>query len=294
MTGQANSKSELKEYSSKSFGSTYLLSSIARSTGAADLLNRIFPGLASDLLPIAYFYALNTLPLTRLRWWAADHYTPSPPERFSPEGLMDVFRQIHYSDVLRFLDEWRKLHAEDSYICYDTTGFSEKSSAKLSSLSGDLRASSAINVVDLCLVFGQKSFLPAGMLHYHGRPGNAADIVGFFQKHGFFRPEQMSYVLDDNYYSEDNLNIILNSPDEFHYLLRVKQKAKGIFDSLKEKFTKDQELELSAKKDKFILTEKIKMGEKKVYVHIFKNRFDRIAASNAAVYNLRDMLFLAA
>jgi hypothetical protein len=287
------SPEELEGPTSRACGHTYLLAAAAEKLGLAEILRSVFPWAHAPLMAIAQYLALNQLPLSRLGAWAGGNETGLPPESFTPDALMELFRGLRHADVERFRAAWKKRWQEASACAYDTTCLSERSASQLRSATGELRKADSLNVLDFCAVFGKKSLVPFDFRLYHGRPGNLRDLAAFLQKFHGYSLKNITFVLGDRYYSQDSIDALFGDLRDSRFLLRVRGGARGVFDALREKFTKDLERELSPKRDKFVYTEKIKIENERVLVHVFKNRMDRIAAANAAGYNLRDMLFSA-
>jgi transposase len=143
--------------------------------------------------------------------------------------------------------------------------------------------------VDFCVFIGKTSFLPVSYSLFPGRPGNIRDDINAVEKYSSFVYRNNVYVLGPKYYNQDNLNFLTDEGTGRRFVLRVKQNAKGVFEAIKNKFLQESEQDLSPKKDKFYLTDRIKMGERKMYAHAFKNRLDMVAATNATQFNLREM-----
>ncbi|MDR2197966.1 MAG: hypothetical protein LBR53_00620 [Deltaproteobacteria bacterium] len=275
---------------SKPYGHVYLLNSLAEAVGLTGVLKKIFPEKHRRLLAVAQFYALNTLPLSRARRWAEETEVPAGAEDLSVDAVMDCFRSLDYEDLERFAEEWGRLFTEDSYFVYDTTLFAERNTSQLRALAGEKRALSGTNVLDLLLLIGRKTFLPMNFFLYNGRPGKVEDLLRAAEdSHGYDR-ERVIYILGERYYSDENLNILLDGKKESVFMLRVKRNARGVFEQLRENFDNLKDRELSVKKDKYVVTDRVRLGEKRLYAHVFKNRLDKVAAANATQYNLKNML----
>jgi hypothetical protein len=291
MESPTYTREELEASTSRPYGHVYLLNCIAESTGLTETLDEVFPTHSRALLAIAQFCAMHTLPLSRVGYWAQKNEVDGLPENLNADRLMDIFREIKSADIEQFLNKWALRHSEDNYLAYDTTGFAEKNTSQLFQPVGTRRSLTTFNVLDLCLLFGRKSALPVSFSVYNGRPGNAKDLINFLEKYHKFNLKKLTIVMGEKYCTEENLNLLINGEDDPRFLIKVRQSTKGIFDSIKNRFDKDKEHDLSPKKDKFYWVDKIKWGEKKVFVHVLRNRLDKISANNVALYNLKDMQY---
>jgi hypothetical protein len=290
METQKFSKRELSKSIIKSCGHTHLLNCIAESSGLTSTLKHVFPKDYQVLLTAAEFFTVTSDPMSRLGIWAEQNETPnSKGEALDTQGILDVFHRIELEDVNKFLDAWAAHLHEERFYVYDSSGFGERNGNPLMASAWDKRAVSRINVEDFCVLFGQNSLLPVSFSLYHGREDKLKDLIKFLEITLKKPLKDLTLVLGAAYCIKENLDILLNDRTDAEFLITVDPNTKGVFELLRDKF-EAQLHSLSKKRDKYYYSDSIKWGEMKLLVHVMKNRLDRIAAANSAIYNLNDML----
>jgi hypothetical protein len=286
---QRYTQKDLSNLSVKSSGNAHLFTNIAEFTGLYEILKVVFPRDYQILLTVAKYMSVSSEPLSALPTYAEENETDAKAENLNIDNLMNVFGRIEPMHIDRFLGIWETKLEEDKFYVYDTTGLGEINGSPIQASIGDKCSASVTNVENLCILFGQKSFLPVNYSLYHGRSGNLNDLFRAIRR-CFKKPiDALTYVLNDSYFNEQNMHKLLKEMKGTDFLIKVSPKTKGVFETLKEKFETSGKHDLSLKKDIQYFSDRVQVDDTKLYVHVTKNRLDKITAANASGYNLRDM-----
>ena len=200
--------------SAKVFGPYLLLSKVSKEIGLTSAINRCFPDTHDMILSLAFFVTQKGLPLSRSELWSENHMHPYG-QHMSSQRVSDLLKSITEDERQRFLSLWLKRLSEIEYLCYDITSISSYSEGNSYLRYGHNRDKDGLPQVNLAMLFGQSSGLPA---YYRRLPGNITDVTTLKQTIetlDFLGKTKLQFILDRGFYSEGNLNALFSKRYRF-------------------------------------------------------------------------------
>ena len=252
------------------YGDSYLLEQIANKTGILEDLREAFPFNYRELLTLAFYLVLNEgQAMYRFERWALTHYTPSST-RLTSQRISEQFEMVNEENKMEYFKLQAKRRSEKEYLAFDTTSISSYSKLIKQAKYGLNKDGDKLPQINLALLFGEKSRLP---VYYRKLPGNILDVktveklINAFK---FIDMEKLNLVMDRGFYSEKNINDLLNNNHNFLIGLKgstkiAKEGFKRCYDDMMSIRHYDQETEL------YMQTEEVAWGDKKLYVHYYYN-----------------------
>ena len=192
-------------------GATHLLDAIGEITGVAADIKVCFPETHKEILSLAYYLALEPeAPLYRFRRFAATHEHPYgkdiPSQKSS--ALLSLITEDRKTN---FLKRQAKRRNEEEYLFYDSTSVSSYSEQLKQVRYGKNKDGDKLAQINLALLFGQKTGLPA---YYRKLPGNITDVTTIRKlivDADCLDIKKVLLVMDRGYYSEKNLNDLMKA-----------------------------------------------------------------------------------
>jgi transposase len=196
-------------------GATYLFDRIGEATGITEDLKACFPDLHQEILSLSYYLALEPFsPLYRFKRWATTHEHPCgrdiPSQRSS-----ELLPLITEEAKMAFLRRQSRRRTETEYLFYDSTSISSYSEQLKQVKYGHNKDGDDLAQINLALLFGQKSGLPA---YYRKLPGNITDVMTvekFLSGIEYLDLKKVSLILDRGFYSEKNVNALYKGHHKF-------------------------------------------------------------------------------
>lgn len=207
-------------------GATHILDEIGDKTGVAKDLAACFPQIHKEIQSLAYYLALEPdAPLYRFRRWAATHEHPCgrdiPSQRSS-----ELLSLITEDRKMNFLKRQAKRRSEMEYLFFDSTSIGSYSQQLKQVKYGKSKNGDGLPQINLALLFGHKSRLPA---YYRKLPGNITDVttVGkLIADVDYLDVKKVMLVMDRGYYSEKNLNDLMRK--HYKFIIGAKMSLKFI------------------------------------------------------------------
>ena len=205
-------------------GATYLLDEIGNKIGISSDLKACFPHQYKEIISLAYYLILEPeTPLYRFTRWAVTHEHPCGhdiPSQRSSEILPLITEDVK----MEFLKKQAKRRAETEYLFYDSTSISSYSRQLKQVKYGKNKDEGGLAQINIALLFGQKSLLPA---YYRKLPGNITDVMtveNLLSGIDYLDIKKVMLVMDRGYYSEANLNELMKKHYKFIIGARVSLK----------------------------------------------------------------------
>lgn len=259
---------------SRVIGPHILLESLTKKHKLDSMLKKCFPEQWELMLSLIYFIAHKGIPLSRAQQWSSSCVHPFEEVIFS-QRISEFLRQISEDGRQHFLSIWLKHILEDDYLCYDITSVSSYAKKNEYTRFGYNRDDEVLEQINVAMLFGQKSCLPA---YYRRMPGNITDVTTLkttIQSLDFLGADSMHLVLDRGFYSVSNIDALYLKQHKFtiavptgrswieHYLDKHYQNIASPANYLI--IGEDEAL--------YVITELHKWGEKghRAYLHIYYN-----------------------
>jgi len=266
----------------KYYGATYLFDEIGDIIGITDTLKKCFPLNHKQILSIAYFMVLEAdSPLYRFEKWDVLHKHPFG-ENIPSQRSSELFSSISENAKNRFFKLFKKLHAENEHLYYDTTSISSFSETLSQVQYGNNKEGDNIPQFNLGLIFGKNSNLPFYYRKYAGNIPDVSTIDKLLYDFTTLDFNAISVIIDRGGYSENNINLFFKKRVNFLIatqtrLKYVKTEIDNVYDKIKEfKYYNEQyELNSTTVKIKWQYAESDKKNKKNshktVYLHTYYN-----------------------
>lgn len=195
-------------------GPWLLLEKLSQQTGLTSLVNRCFPDLANEIMSLVHFIVQKGLPLSRSASWSIGHLHPSGG-LLTSQRISELLLKITEDSRQKFLSLWLNKMTEHDYLCYDITSVSSYSRGNEYVKYGYNRDGESLPQINLAMLFGQKSRLPA---YYRRMQGNISDVATLkttVKALDFLGTKAMHFILDRGFYSETNVDELLKRRHHF-------------------------------------------------------------------------------
>jgi transposase len=263
-------------------GATHLFDVIGEITGVAADMKACFPDIHKEILSLAYYSVLEPeAPLYRFRRFAATHEHPYGKDIPSQKSS-NLLSLITEDRKANFLKRQAKRRNEEEYLFYDSTSISSYSEQLRQVKYGRNKDGDRLAQINLALLFGQKTGLPA---YYRKLPGNITDVMTIkklIADTDYLDIKKVLLVMDRGYYSEKNLNDLMKG--HFKFIIGAKislkfiqtqiEKDRGNFDRRElydsetglfiRTHTAEWDYEETKKRNGAVIKEK-----RRIYVHIY-------------------------
>ena len=196
-------------------GATYLLDRIGDVTGVTDDIRACFPGIHRELQSLVYYLALEPCsPMYRFGRWAKTHDHPYEKD-IASQRCSELLPLITEEAKMDFLKRLSKRRAESEYLFYDSTSIASYSEQLKQVKYGHRKDDSSLVQINLALVFGQQSGLPA---YYRKLPGNITDVTtleNLLAGMSHLGMKKICLIMDRGFYSEKNINAMFKGHHKF-------------------------------------------------------------------------------
>jgi transposase len=255
-------------------GPSLLLDRLARDTGLTSLVNRCFPDLQSEIMSLVYFIVQKGLPLSRSEAWSKGHAHPCK-EVIVSQRISELLLTIREDDRQKFLSLWMAKMTEHDYLCYDITSISSYSKANEYVRYGYNRDGEHLPQINLAMLFGEKSSLPA---YYRRMPGNISDVATLrttMKSMDFLGSSSVHFVLDRGFYSKANIEEILKR--RHHFTIAVPSGLTWVEESIDKHYefiaSPRNYQSIDDSEALYVATDLRKWGadNRRVYLHIYYN-----------------------
>jgi len=258
--------------STKVYGPFLLLTKLAKDTGLTAALKKSFPENYEEILSMAFFIAQKGLPLSRCDIWSASHKHPFE-KLIHSQRVSELLQEITENERQHFLSLWLKQLSESELLCYDITSISSYATANEYIRWGYNRDGENLPQINLAMLFGQQSGLPA---YYRRMPGNISDVKTLentISTLDFLGKENLHFILDRGFYSESNVNFLLNK--RYHFALMVpagRMWVKNIIDQYYETVKSPEHYRQTGENEAlYMISHLHKWGGRRCYAHLYYN-----------------------
>ena len=255
-------------------GPNLLLENLAAKTGLDKLLKICFPKIFAEILSLVFFIVQKGLPLSRSEAWSLSNLHPFG-EIMVSQRTSELLREIREDDRQRFLSMWLQKVTENDYLCYDITSISSYAKGNEYVRFGYNRDGESLPQINLALLFGQKSGLPA---YYRRMPGKITDVATLkttMKTMDFIGGKSTRFILDRGFFSQGNVNDMLNRRHHFTIAVPSGRKwVEKIIDQYHDEIASPQNyLQINGREALYATTHLHKWGPegRRTYLHIYYN-----------------------
>ena len=255
-------------------GPYLLLDKIAKETGLYQLVCRCFPENHAEILSLVYFIVQKGLPLSRSEAWSLGHQHPFDDQIVS-QRISELLQGITEDNRQLFLSLWLKKLTERDLLCYDITSISSYARSNEYVRYGYNRDGDSLPQINMAMLFGQKSRLPA---YYRRMQGNITDVSTLkttLKSLDFLGAHQMHFVLDRGFYSQANIDELFERRHHFTASVPAGRKwVEAIIDEHYDTIASPQNYrQINDSEALYVATSLRKWGENKrrAYLHVYYN-----------------------
>lgn len=195
-------------------GPTLILEKAAKDTGILKLLKSCFPSIHNEILSLIYFIVHKGLPLSRCESWSTCYRHPAGVELTS-QRISELLVSISEDDRQHFQSLWLKKIMEHDYLCYDITSISSYAQSNEYIRYGYNRDREKLPQLNLALLFGQKSRLPAYYRRMQGNISDVATLRNTISTLDYLDTDKIHFILDKGFYSKANIDEMLHYRHHF-------------------------------------------------------------------------------
>ena len=276
IAGTAKRAASAPEVTAKALvaGPYLLLEKLTEQTGLDAMLKKCFPEIHTAMLSIVFFIVQKGLALSHCEQWSAGHLHPHGDIMLG-QWIRDLLPHITEDGRQQFLSLWFSKLPEKDYRGYDITPVSSYAGNNEYVKYGYSRDKEALPQINLAMLFGQSSQLPA---YYQRMPGNITDVVAMkttMQSLDFLGSAVIHFVLDSGFYSEDNVDELFRRKRKFTIAVPAGRKwAEKIFEQYYESIQSPSNyLQIDDGESLYALAVPHQWGRagKRAYLHIYFN-----------------------
>jgi hypothetical protein len=195
-------------------GPYLLLNTITSSLGIDKLLKKCFPEDFELILSLVYYIVHKGGALSRSKAWSSSCLHPFEDVILS-QRISELLCRLSEDCRQKFLSLWLNKIVEDDWLCYDITSVSSYARHNEYTNYGYNRDGESLEQINMAMLFGQKSHLPA---YYRRLPGNISDVSTLkttAKSLDFLGAGKMHFVLDRGFYSEKNIDELFKRHHKF-------------------------------------------------------------------------------
>jgi transposase len=139
----------------------------------------------------------------------------------SSQRLSELFKDITSSQIQEFWQLWSNHIAENEYLALDITSISSYANLISEVEYGYNRDGDKLPQINLCMLFGEKSALPAFSSIYNGSLNDSKILISFLEKLELFGDKKYKLVMDKCFYSKENIMYMLKKYPKYDFMMAV-------------------------------------------------------------------------
>lgn len=257
---------------SKIVGPALLLEKIAADTGVGKDLAKAFPGMHRQILSMAFFLVQKGLPLSRIEMWGKSNMHPCG-EELTSQHVSELLKGIGEDGRQKFFALWMKKLSEKECLCYDITSVSSYAEGNEYVRRGYNRDGEKLPQVNLAMLYGQKSGLPAACRRMPGSISDVGTLRTTLAALEFIGQSRLVFVLDRGFYSIANVNALFEKRQGFILSVPTSRKwVQKIIDSYRDRILLPEHYRITSESENlFMLTHLHKWNGRRCYAHIYFN-----------------------
>ncbi len=262
-------------------GPAFLLDSIDAELGLGKILKACYPQTYQQILCMAYYLAVRGGALSHCETWSKSHAHPYH-NTLTSQRISEILRSLSHAEQQTFFAKWGKKVLENDYLCYDITSISSYGELNEFVKHGYNRDGEKLPQINMALLFGQISQLPA---FYNRLPGNISDVItlhNILKTFNFLGPSKLHLVLDKGFYSQTNVDELLQVRDNFTIAVPMRKWVQQIIDEVKETIQNPENYRKLDGEILYVHTKLYPWGKerRRCYVHLYYNAHAAAAATD--------------
>lgn len=256
---------------SKVIGPWLLLHKITTDINLASILKKSFPDKHEHILSLAFFLVQKGLPLSHCEFWSKSNRHPYN-ETILSQRVSDLLRAISTDEIQGFFSQWMKFLSDKDCLCYDITSVSSYSELNEYVRWGHNRDLEKKPQINLAMLYGQNSGLPAYFRRIPGSISDVSTIRTTMASLDFLGQTKLMFVLDRGFYSESNVDALFDSRCKFILACPKRQWTTELYDRYRDELFSHRNRYATGENEVLhMLTHLYKWKERRCYLHIYYN-----------------------
>ena len=199
----------------KAYGMFYFLEKVAEKTNIISMLQQAIPKYWREICNLCFYLIANDKPLLCMEEWLSENES-YPCTRMNSQRLSELLAAFGHKEHCEFFRMWIGANKSDEYMALDITSISSYSRQMLSNERGYNRDGENPPQINLCLLFGEETQLPAYQTIY---PGSIMDVATFrstvAEMNVLKGEKKLVLVMDKGFYGEKNIEMLIENQCEF-------------------------------------------------------------------------------
>jgi transposase len=254
-------------------GPYLLLEQITQKHGLDRLMKKCFAEKWRLMLSLVYFLVHKSVALSRSESWSRSCLHPFS-ESIASQRISELLRDVSEDERQQFLAMWLEHVLEKDYLCYDITSVSSYARHNEYTHYGYNRDNECLEQINLAMLFGQNSRLPA---YYRRMPGNISDVATLkttVKSLDFLGAARIHLILDKGFYSAGNIDELYKRSHKFTIALPTGRKwVEAYLDKHRENIVSPTNYLMTGESEALYMTTELhKWGSKhRGYLHLYYN-----------------------
>jgi hypothetical protein len=212
---------DIKTSTVHEYGATYFLEAIAEQIGLKEILYRVFGNFSWEISALAAYLICTEDPFAYIAHWIEGTETKGGLSLCS-QRVSQMLHEITEEDRTGFFRLWSEYRKEREYLALDITSISSWSDLIDDVEWGYNREGDRLAQINLCLLVGEKSGLPVFQTVYSGSLKDVSTFKTTLREASCYTGgKRLFLVVDKGFYSAQNVNLLLKSPEKYGFVLPV-------------------------------------------------------------------------
>ncbi|MDR2366906.1 MAG: hypothetical protein LBF58_02160 [Deltaproteobacteria bacterium] len=213
-------------FNSKIVGPSMILDAISSNLPLLEQLKMVFPETYTDILSLVYYIVQVGGSLPNCMLWSKLYDHPSKKD-YTSKDIAKLINNISPDEINLFLNSWLKNFIDTEYLCYDITSISSYDTST-DFLASNLDLSNKnISQINLALLFGQQSKLPAFYVSNQGNINNLQTLDSINKQFYMLKKKDIRFIFNEGFYSQNNVDDILSKTNH-HFILATPDRHKWL------------------------------------------------------------------
>jgi len=186
------------------FGDFYLLDSLAKDIGLAQVLDNVFGNTGDEILILAIYMSLTGQALYRCDGWCRETLT-GREKAMTSQKCSRILSGLVERKRMDFFRAWVHARQQQEYLAYDVTSISSYSKGNDVVEYGYNRDGEELPQINLGMYYGEESRLPIFYCTYKGSIVDKSHLPYMMKYNERLGIKDVCFVMDRGFYSEDNI-----------------------------------------------------------------------------------------
>ena len=186
------------------FGDYFLLDTLAKDIGLAQVLRNVFGGVGDEMLLLAVYMSLTGQAFYRCETWCRETLT-GRSKAMTSQRCTRVLEAIDEGKRMDFFRAWVHVRQQHEYLAYDVTSISSYVRGNNIVEFGYNRDHEQLPQINLGMYYGEESKLPIFYCTYPGSIVDKSHLPYMMQYNERLGIKDVCFVMDRGFYTESNV-----------------------------------------------------------------------------------------